>query len=434
MTCDIVSALDAMILIISDAFQARSARNFATLVRGLLLCLGRPTVTNMARAAGEPNPERPSRLHRFFSRAAWDPEHLARVLVVRVLMPLLAAEGTLVLAGDDTTHGKCGRRVAFAGLFRDAVASSPVRNVLHWSHNWVVACLIVPCPLAPTRRLHLPVLARLYRREVDCSETAPFRTRQQMMVEMIRLVSTWLPGRAIVLVVDGAYAGEDLLKELPDEVTLISRMRRDAALYELPPVPARSGRYGRPRVRGAKLAKLPTIAETAQFVEVEVLMYGQRRNVQVATFEAVWYPTSKRILRLVISRDPEGKRPDDFFFTTARGLEAARVVELYAERWGVEELIREVKQSLGADEVQSWSAHAVVRQVPFVLAAHALVQAAFYASSTTTPAQTAPPSFARMLTRVRMQIWTERLSDAFAHSTSPEKVLELLENTLLTAA
>ena len=81
MTCDIVSALDAMIVTLSDAFQARSAPNFATLVRGLLLCLGRPTVTNLARAAGEANPERPSRLHRFFSRAVWDPEHLARETV-----------------------------------------------------------------------------------------------------------------------------------------------------------------------------------------------------------------------------------------------------------------------------------------------------------------------------------------------------------------
>ena len=434
MTCDIVSALDAMIVTLSDAFQARSARNFAMLVRGLLLCLGRPTVTNMARAAGEPRPERPSRLHRFFSRAVWSPEHLARLLVVRILVPLFAAKGTLVLAGDDTTHGKCGRRVAFAGLFRDAVRSTAVKHVLHWSHNWVLVCLIVPCPGTPDRRLHLPVLARLYRREAHCTPDAPFRTRQQMMVEMVGLISTWLAGRSIVLVVDGAYAGDDLLKDLPESVTLISRMRRDAALYELPPVPARSGRSGRPRVRGAKLAKLPVIAETAHFTEVEALMYGDRRTVLVATFEAVWYPTSKRILRLVISRDPHGKRPDDFFFTTGRGLKACRVVELYAERWGVEELIREVKQSLGGDEVQSWSQRAVLRQVPFVLTAHALVQAAFYANRGTTTAASAPPSFARLLTRVRMQIWTERLSDAFAHSTSPEKVLELLENTLLTAA
>lgn len=34
MTCDIVSALDAMIVIVSDAFRARSARNFATRVHG----------------------------------------------------------------------------------------------------------------------------------------------------------------------------------------------------------------------------------------------------------------------------------------------------------------------------------------------------------------------------------------------------------------
>ena len=434
MTQDIISALDAMIVILSDAFHARSARNFAVLVRGLLLCLGRPTVTNMARAAGEANPERRSRLHRFFSRAQWDPEYLARLLVCRVLVPLFAPEGSLTLAGDDTTHGTCGRRVAFAGLFRDAVASTAVKHVLHWSHNWVLVCLIVPCPGAPNRRLHLPVLARLYRREKDCTKEAPFRTRQQMMVEMIRRIASWLPDRPLVLVVDGAYAGEDLLYLLPDCVTLISRLRRDAALYDPPPVPARTGRYGRPRVRGARMEKVSEIAATTQFARVEALMYGERRTVLLATFVAVWYPTSKRILRVVISRDPDRKRPDDYFFTTERRLEAVRVVEYYAERWGVEELIREVKQSLGADEVQSWSTRAVERQVPFVLAVYGLVQAAVHTAACPTATPGAPPSFARLLTRVRMQIWTERLSDAFTHSTSPEKVLELLENTLLTAA
>ena len=434
MTCDIVSALDAMIVIVSGAFQARSARNFAVLVRGLLLCLGRPTVTNMARAAGEPHPERPSRLHRFFSRATWDPEQLARLLVERILVPLFAPDGAVTLAGDDTTHGKCGRRVAFAALFRDAVASTAVKHVLHWSHNWVLVCLIVECPGAPSRRLHLPVLARLYRREADCTPEAPFRTRQQMMVEMTCAICGWLGARRVVLVADGAYAGEDLLRDLPESVTFISRMRRDAALYEPPPVPARSGRYGRPRVRGARLAKLPEIAETARFTTCRALTYGGRRTVLVASFEAVWYPTSKRILRVVISRDPAGKRPDDFFFTTARRMAGVRVVEHYAERWGVEELIREGKQSLGIDEVQSWSAHAVVRQVPFVLAVYAMLQAAVYATHAQRPATHTPPSFARLLTRVRMQIWTERLSDAFDHDKSPEKVLELLENTLLTAA
>jgi hypothetical protein len=429
MDSSIVSALDAFILTLSPAFQARSARNFATLVWGTLLCLGRPTVTNLARAVGEPMPERPSRLHRFFSRAVWQVEELFRLLLVEILIPRLAPTQELVLAGDDTTAGKSGPRVACAGHFRDAIASTRTEAVLHWSHNWVLVCLIVPCPLWPDRLLHLPVMARLYRRETECSKQHPFRTRNQMLREMITLVASWLPERQIVLVADGAYAANETFVELPHNVRFISRLRRDARLYA--PPPPRTGKRGRPRVKGPRLPKLEQVAATAPFQERDVLMYGRRRAALTHTFEAVWYAVWKKPMQVVIVRDPTGTQPDDFFFTNRVGADPFEVAEQYAARWGVEEAIREAKQSLGFDEVQSWSARAVERQAPFVLVVHALVQVACV---TTRPAEQPPQSFARTLTQIRMQVWTHRISDAFRCGASREKMLELLENTLLTAA
>ena len=252
MTSDIISALDALILTLSTAFQARSARNFAVLVRGVALCLGRPTVTNLARALGEPNPERASRLHRFFSRAAWVLEDVFKLLLVQILVPRFVPTGEILVAGDDTTAGKCGRKVAFAGRFRDAVASTSGKAVTHWAHTWVVICLIVPCPFATDRLLHLPVMARLYRREVDCDAAHPFRTRSQMIVEMMTEISSWLEARRIILVVDGAYPTKEVFASVTKNIVVISRIRRDAALYDLPPE-RKSGQRGRPRLRGARL-------------------------------------------------------------------------------------------------------------------------------------------------------------------------------------
>ena len=51
-----------------------------------------------------------------------------------------------------------------------------------------------------------------------------------------------LPWRRIHVVADAAYAGEEL-KKLPPSVTWTTRLRKDAAVYELPP--ARTGRRGR---------------------------------------------------------------------------------------------------------------------------------------------------------------------------------------------
>ncbi|HEX9359105.1 MAG TPA: hypothetical protein VF933_35515, partial [Streptosporangiaceae bacterium] len=59
-----------------------------------------------------------------------------------------------------------------------------------------------------------------------------------------------LPGRGIRVVADSAYAGGEL-KKLPMRVTWTTRLRKDAALYGLPP--ARTGRRGRPRQKGDRL-------------------------------------------------------------------------------------------------------------------------------------------------------------------------------------
>jgi len=431
-TQSIVSAFDALASTLCDAFQARSAKNFLTIVRAVVLCLGRPTVTNLARVGGEPRPERPSRLHRFFSRAVWSPAQLCRLLVVRVLVPIFAPSGAVTIAADETTMAKFGRRVAFASHYLDALASSRV-DVVHWAHNWLIVCLIVECPWETTRCLHIPIYALLHVAKRHATPERPSRTPNDLLVEAAKTIASWLEGRAIVLLADGAYAAGDVLDGLPAQVTLVSRIRRNAALYEPPPVPARRGRYGRPRVKGARLPALEQMAETAHYREVEVWMYAKPRTMLVASFAAVWYPTSKRVLRLVISRDPEGVHADEFFFTTERHAQPGWVIERYAERWGVEEAIRELKQSLGVDEVQSWSARAVERQVPIVIVVHALVMAATYNRPAPTCVTTAP-SFARTLTRLRMEIWTERLSDAFAHASTPEKVLDHLERALLTAA
>jgi hypothetical protein len=52
-------------------------------------------------------------------------------------------------------------------------------------------------------------------------------------------------------VADAAYAGKELAR-LPATVTWTTRLRKDAALYELPG--PRTGRRGRPRVKGTRLA------------------------------------------------------------------------------------------------------------------------------------------------------------------------------------
>ena len=74
---------------------------------------------------------------------------------------------------------------------------------------------------------------------------------------MVMQLRRWLPQRPLVLVGDNSYAVLDLLhccQSLREPVTLIARLRLDAALYA--PAPARQpGQNGRPALKGPRRLK-----------------------------------------------------------------------------------------------------------------------------------------------------------------------------------
>ena len=117
------------------------------------------------------------------------------------------------------------------------------------------------------------------------------------------------------MVADSGCAATELLlawrQQLPAPVTLSTRLRLDAALYE--PAPARAtAQKGRPRCQGRRrptLAKRLTEPDTA-WGRVRVRWHGGAwRRLAAATDAAVWYhgglpPVA---LRRVLIRDPKGR-------------------------------------------------------------------------------------------------------------------------------
>jgi len=136
----------------------------------------------------------------------------------------------------------------------------------------------------------------------------------ELAVQMIKEVRQWLPKRLFRVVGDGFYA--TLAGKAMEAVTIISRIRRDANLYDLPPK-RRKKKRGRPRKRGKKLAKLEKMA--AHIQNWRTVTFHQRgKTVKRLVYIRVvlWYTVSRNPILLVISRDPNGKEKDDFFFTT----------------------------------------------------------------------------------------------------------------------
>ena len=278
-------------------------------------------------------------------------------------------------------------------------------------------------------------MARLYRKCDQCDEAHPFRTRGELALEMMKTLAEWLPGREFELLVDGAYPSEDLLKGLPENVNVVSRIRRDAAIYKLAPASKKRG-VGGPPEKGGRLPTPAKIAQSATRWERRVcVMYGRKRVRLLHSFEALWWKvTREKPIQIVIVRDPSGKEKDDYFFTTDLTMDAARVVELYSARWGIEEAIREAKQVMGFDEVQGWKERSVERQAPFALMLLSLAKAWYVRHVAPKERPEAMPSAARIITRLRMAFWRRRISALSAPRREVRKFAEALESALATAA
>ena len=313
-------------------------------------------------------------------------------------------------------------------------SSTGSKTVFHRAHCWVVMSLQVWLPRW-RKVLTFPVLARLYRKETDCDRNHPFRTRQQLAAEMIGTVAAWLPEREIEVVADGAYPCEELVRKRPANVELTSRMRSDAAIYALPKRPRRRG-PGRPREKGRRL---PTPARLAKRVRawkrVRVFMYGEERERLVWTRVVLWWKVSRAVpVLLVISRDPEGKEPDDFFFTTDVGAEGAHVIETFARRWGIEEAFREGKQLIGFGKVQGWRPRTVERQAPFGLFVLSVVKAWYVHEVALRRRLKELPATAAMLTALRLAYWRQRIMQLSLPKRQTREILGAISNALSAAA
>jgi hypothetical protein len=171
---------------------------------------------------------------------------------------------------------------------------------------------------------------------------------------------------------DAAYAGKEL-RGLPGQVSWTTRLRKDAALYQLAPAP--TGRRGRPRTKGPRLPKLSTLARTAAFTPATVMRYGQTGTVYLATVRCLWYGVfGPQQVNVVLLRENADDQTGYDLALVSTDLQASpgQAVERYAARWSVEVAICEAKQLVGVGQARNRLAAAVERTVPFGLACQTL--------------------------------------------------------------
>jgi hypothetical protein len=118
---------------------------------------------------------------------------------------------------------------------------------------------------------------------------------------MVATIAARLPGRRIHVVADAAYHGKQV-RSLPGQVTWTTRLPRNATLYGR--APQRTGKPGRPRLKGAKLGKPAEVAADLVWRAIEVARYGRVETVHPAVIDCLWYGTFGPVpVRMVCVRD-----------------------------------------------------------------------------------------------------------------------------------
>ena len=370
-------------------FTAPTFAVFCALAVGFLAQTARRTVCGMLVGARLSRVWSHHRAHRFFSHARWSPQQLS-------------GHPDPPCCGDAGCRGQRSegaRRVLVPRRVGQRRAQGRLRQQLGARGDRRAAFL--------DRPLALPVGFALVRKGTEDSRLALAR-------RLVEHLAAALPGRRVEVVADCAYAGRTL-RALPAAITWTTRLRSNAALYQL--APPRTGRRGRPRLKGAKLACLASLADRAGFTATVVHRYGTSSTVPAAALNCLWYGVfGPQQVQVVLVRDTASTGYGIALVSTDLTASAAQVVERYAARWSIEVAIEDAKRTTGVGQARNRLPKAVERTVPFGLIISSLAicwyaTTGYHPEDVTAARAQAPwyrdkaqPSVADMLTKLRRVI------------------------------
>ena len=381
------NAIVSILIPFATLFTNPTWRKAQVLLVGAILTPGQRTVAAALRVMGLSDQRDYARYHEVLNRAVWSSRAAARILLLLLLQNLDQGDGPLIFGIDETLERRRGPKIKGLGIYRDAVRSSRSQLVKASGLRWISLMWLGHVPWAG-RHWALPVLTVLapsarYYHQQGCRHKKLTDWARQMILQLRR----WLPQRTLVLVGHNRYAVLDLLhccQSLREPVTLIARLRLDAALYA-PAPPRQPGQQGRPPLKGARRPPLKALLDQPQatWASVSVAWYdGTTRTVELTSQTAIWYRSGKPpvIIRWVLIRDSQGAFAPQALLCTDQTVAPTQILEWFVLRWQLEVTFQEVRTHLGVETQRQWSDLAIARTTPVLLglfswttlAAHAL--------------------------------------------------------------
>ena len=343
--------MQTAVSVLQAVMDRRIAFRLAIVVAGMLLADDRRTASAWFVAAGVQDDW--DRFYDCLISVGRTSRKLATAVLGLVVQKFAPGPGDRILLGmDDSPTARYGKHVEGAGVHHNPTPG-PADGEWLYGHNWVALAWLATHPAWGV--IALPLRSMLYVREVDVPKLAgkydwEFRTKHQLGVALL----TWfmqsiraLGVKAKVwLAVDGVYAARPfLLPALELGIVVVSRLRKDACLFDLPPEGSHGNRiYGKNKV---------SLAKRAGHCQGWSTITYHCRGVEVTRQYKTFLATSRLIsgaIRVVIVRFEDGGWAP--YFCTDTSAEVSDILETVAARWAIEEHFHDVKEVCGAGQQQ----------------------------------------------------------------------------------
>lgn len=429
---------------LAAGLHARNRWRLPVLLTGILFAVGRRTVTSWLRAVGVSDDFQD---YYYFLDPLGRKAGLVATQLFLLVLRTLPLPDQLRLVIDDSPTKRYGPKVEGADIHRNPTPGPADQKYLY-GHIWVTLSLALRHPLWGA--LALPLRAMLYVRQKTLP-TIPrkrgwrFRTKLELaarLVEWIALLGKQA-GKTLWVVVDGGYTKKPFLKPaIATGTTVIGRLRKDAALRDLPP-PLRRGQRrgrGRPPTYGKNSISLAKRAGHRQgWQTLECTAYGQTTTKTYKTFLATYEPVGG-VIRVVLVKEEHTWLP---FFSTDPQIPVVEIIEAFADRATIEQDFHDVKEVWGAGQQQVRNIWTNVAVYHLNLWMHTLVELwawnrphtqLCHRSNSPWDDPERRPSHADRRKALRRHILRSELSAVTAIWSLPRKILSLTRRLMALAA
>ena len=340
---------------LAAGLHARNRWRLPVLFLGMLFASGRRTVTSWLRAAGISDDFQD--YYYFLAAMGRKTELIATRLVVLILQTLPLPE-RLLLVIDDSPTKRYGPKVEGADIHHNPTPG-PADQPYLYGHVWVTISLALRHPAWGA--IGLPLRAMLYVRKRTMA-TIPkvrrwhrFATKLQLAARLVEWIVPILKkaGKVVWIVVDGGYTKRPFLRRVLKlaNVVIVGRLRKDAALRDLPPKLKKGQRRGRgrPRKYGKKrLSLAKRAAHQGGWKSITCTVYGETTTKTYKTFLATYAPVGG-VIRVVLVKEDHGWYA---FFCTDPNASVKEILEAFADRATIEQDFHDVKEVWGTGQQQ----------------------------------------------------------------------------------